>query len=141
MLTLLQSFYMTFYVLVFAYRISIYKESPGIIQFLALLPPILIMFVFLPLLLPVYSLLTHVEELSHQDNIEYILMRMYGEEFEQKNEADGDIHCNGKQVISNLLGPSPTGLGMSSHPLHASFYRHRKENHQAKQNPKSDDDS
>jgi len=121
--TLLQSFYMSFYTLVFAHRINVYCNPALLFHILMLIPPILVMFVFLPLLLTTYSLLSHVEDFTHQENCEYVLRRMFLLEHAPNKDFDEEPG-NDDFTTTNIyarLGPSPVGLGSSNHPLHASF--------------------
>jgi hypothetical protein len=65
-LVLIECFYLALYVLTFAYRVNqVMSDQPGFVAFLThlllLTPPLLVIFALLPLLLPVFSLLSHVE--------------------------------------------------------------------------------
>jgi hypothetical protein len=65
-LVLIECFYLALYVLTFAYRVNQeFDHEPGFVSFLfhllLLAPPVFVIFGLLPLLLPVFSLLSHVE--------------------------------------------------------------------------------
>lgn len=76
-LLLFQSFYMSLGVLVFGDRISvIYPDAAGLYITLAVLPPFVVVGIFLPLLLPIVSMLSHVEELVNLEHVDHVLKRM-----------------------------------------------------------------
>jgi len=103
---LMQSFYLTFFTLVFAYRIpaSTYFEA---------LSPVIIMCFLIPIVLPTYTLLTHVEAFTHQENIEEILKFMYEQE-----RAGHTKHRERRTSTEIALGPPPPGYTAANHPIH-----------------------
>jgi len=122
MLIVLNSLYLTFYVLVFCYRISCYQAA--IVQFIAVIPPILIMFCLLPLLLPIFSLLSHVEHLTHEINREYVLFKMMEQEQGTRPEHGRRREAFTAQALEELyvdLGE----VAIRPHPLMPAQSHHR----------------
>jgi len=103
---LMQSFYLTFFTLIFASRIPLAK------YFEALFPPFL-MLCFIPVVLPTYTLLTHVEAFTHQGNVEEILKFMY-----QQERAGNKKHRDRRSSVEIALGPPPPGYTAADHPIH-----------------------
>jgi len=95
-LVLVECFYMALYVLVFIHRINLVTEGWSslitfLLHLLAITPPVMLIFVFLPLVLPVFSLLSHVESLTDRKHLRYILT--YDERVKAKqaaHDADDD---------------------------------------------------